>query len=179
MEKILIYTPENTARENICHKTKRFPKEYRVFLAGTIDNGASANWQEQVIEKLSSNSPKGMNLIVFNPRRSNWNANATHEDQMIQIDWEQRALADANHIFLVLLDGSKSPISLLELGLYAKSMKITVFCTKKFYRYDNVYDTCMRNNIELVETTNPTTIARKILGKCNDFAIMNSFDVNH
>lgn len=177
MEKILVNTPENTPRETIGLKTRSFPKEYRVFLAGTIDNGASANWQEQVIEKLTINSPKGMALIVYNPRRSNWNA--SHEDQMIQIDWEQRALADANHIFLVLLDGSKSPISLLELGLYAKSRKITVFCTKKFYRYDNVYDTCMRNKIELVETTNPTTIARKILGKCNDFAIMNSFEENH
>ena len=177
MEKILVNTPENTPRETIGLKTKWFPKEYKVFLAGTIDNGDSANWQDQVIEKLSSNPPKGMTLIVCNPRGSNWNA--THKDQMIQIDWEQRALADTNHIFLVLLDGSKSPISLLELGLYAKSKKITVFCTKKFYRYDNVYDTCVRNNIELVETTNPTTIARKILGKCNDFAIMNSFDANH
>lgn len=177
MEKNLIYTPENTAREIIGFKTRRFPKEYRVFLAGTIDNGSSVNWQDQVIEKLSDSTPNGITLVVYNPRRSNWNP--THEDQMIQIDWEQRALADANHIFLVLLDGSKSPISLLELGLYAASKKITVFCTKKFYRYDNVYDTCTRNNIELVETTNPTTIARKILGKRNDFAIMNSFVENH
>ena len=62
----------------------------------------------------------------------------TKEDMEKQIKWEQNHLDSADVIAMVLLDDSKSPISLLEMGLYAKSKKLIVFCTPEFYRYDNV-----------------------------------------
>lgn len=43
--------------------------------------------------------------------------------------------------------GSKSPITLLELGLFAKSGKLHVVCTDGFYRYDNVRITCAKYGV--------------------------------
>ena len=48
--------------------------------------------------------------------------------------------------------GSQSPITLLELGLYAGSDKLRVICTEEFYRYDNVRITCARYGVPLFAT---------------------------
>ena len=48
-----------------------------------------------------------------------------------------------------LLPDSKSPISLMELGLFARSRKIFVICPQEFYRYDNVRIVAERYNISL------------------------------
>ena len=86
-----------------------------VFLAGTIDNGDSLNWQDKTIIELIN---LGINNIeIYNPRREHWNSNPTKKEMEKQIKWEQNHLDAANIIAMVLLDDSKSPISLLELGL--------------------------------------------------------------
>ena len=132
-----------------------------VFLAGTIDNGNSLNWQDRTIIELINLGVK--NLEVYNPRREHFKP--SKEEMEKQIKWEQEHLDKANVIAMVLLDDSKSPISLLELGLYAKSGKLVVFCTPNFYRWDNVRLTCEKYNIELVQDLNPLTIANKIISK--------------
>ncbi len=134
-----------------------------VFLAGTIDNGNSLNWQDKTIIELINLGVK--NLEVFNPRREHWNPNPSKEEMEKQITWEQDHLDKADVIVMVLLDDSKSPISLLELGLYAKSNKLIVFCTPNFYRWDNVRLTCKKYHIELVQDIHPTIIANKIIAK--------------
>lgn len=123
-----------------------YPNSTSVFLAGTIDNGDSSNWQEEVVKKYEETYDK--EIIFFNPRRKDWNQFPTDLDY--QIKWEQRHLDAADHIVMCLLDNSKSPISLLELGLYAQSKKITVFCNPEFYRYYNVKLTCDKYNIKLL-----------------------------
>ena len=82
-----------------------------------------------------------------------------------QIKWEQDHLDKADVIAMILLDDSKSPISLLELGLYANTKKLIVFCTPNFYRWDNVRLTCEKYNIELVQDLHPLIIANKIISK--------------
>lgn len=134
-----------------------------VFLAGTIDNGNSLNWQDKTIIELINLGVK--NLEVFNPRREHWNPNPTKEEMEKQIKWEQEHLDKANVIAMVLLDDSKSPISLLELGLYAKSKKLIVFCTPNFYRWDNVRLTCEKYNITLIQDLHPLIIANTIISK--------------
>jgi len=121
-----------------------YPGTKSVFLAGTIDNGDSSNWQEDLINKC-----KDLNVTFFNPRRKEWIQNPTSEDMEKQIKWEQEHLDSADIIIMCLLDNSKSPISLLELGLYPQSGKLLVFCNKAFYRYDNVRLTCQKYNIPL------------------------------
>ena len=134
-----------------------------VFLAGTIDNGNSLNWQDKTIIELINLGVK--DLEVYNPRREHWNPNPSKEDMEYQIKWEQDHLDKADVIAMVSLDDSKSPISLLEMGLYAKTGKLIVFCTPNFYRWDNVRLTCEKYHIELVQDIHPTIIANKIIAK--------------
>ena len=155
-DEMIIITPEkikNKGANKIGAKS--------VFLAGTIDNGNSLNGQDNTILELINLGVK--NLEVFNPRREHWNSNPTKEEMEKQIKWEQEHLDKADVIAMVLLDDSKSPISLLELGLYAKSKKMIVFCTDKFYRYDNVRLTCEKYNIPLINSTNIDIIAKNII----------------
>lgn len=152
---MIIITPDETINQGTCKLGYK-----SVFLAGTIDNGDSLNWQDKVIIELIN---LGVSCEVYNPRREHWNPNATKEELEKQIEWEQDHLDRANIIAMVLLDDSKSPISLLELGLYAKENKLIVFCTPNFYRFDNVRMTCKKYNIELVQDLNPLIIANKII----------------
>lgn len=155
---MIIITPEETIS-----KLPNKPNSKSVFLAGTIDNGDSLNWQNKTIIELMN---LGINDIeIYNPRREHWNSNSSKEEMEYQIKWEQEYLDKADFIAMVLLDDSKSPISLLELGLYAKSNKLIVFCTPDFYRWDNVRLTCEKYNIQLVESTHPLVIANKIINK--------------
>ena len=154
---MIIITPEE-----IVNKGANRLDAKSVFLAGTIDNGDSLNWQDKVIIELIN---LGVSCEVFNPRREHWNANPTKEEMEKQIKWEQDHLDKADIIVMVLLDDSKSPISLLELGLYARTKKLIVFCTPSFYRFDNVRLTCEKYNIELVRELHPLVIANKIISK--------------
>lgn len=155
---MIIITPET-----IENKGSNTLDSKSVFLAGTIDNGNSLNWQDKTIIELINLGVK--NLEVYNPRREHWNQNPTKQEIENQIRWEQDHLDSADIIAMVLLDDSKSPVSLLELGLYAKSNKLIVFCTPKYCRFDNVRLTCEKYNIELVQDTLPLLIANKIISK--------------
>ena len=155
--KMIIITPEE-----IVNKGANRLDAKSVFLAGTIDNGDSLNWQDKVIIELIN---LGVSCEIFNPRREHWNPNPSKKEMEKQIKWEQEHLDKADIIVMVLLDDSKSPISLLELGLYANTNKLIVFCTDKFYRYDNVKLTCKKYNIELVQDLHPLIIANKIISK--------------
>jgi len=167
MTSVTVYTPENLENNQISANTK---KTLSVFLAGTIDNGASVDWQSEVIEHLET-EPYG-NIIVYNPRRKTWNPEAGHDEVMKQIDWEQRALEVSDFIVMNFLQDSKSPISFLELGLFARSKKIAVFCPKKFYRYDNIEDTCHRYNVELINVNTSKNIAARIKRRAIDKATL-------
>lgn len=155
---MIIITPEE-----VVNKEANKINTKSVFLAGTIDNGNSLNWQDKTIIELINLGVK--DLEVYNPRREHWNPNPSKEDMEYQIKWEQDHLDKADVIAMVLLDDSKSPISLLEIGLYAKTGKLIVFCTPNFYRWDNVRLTCEKYHIELVQDIHPTIIANKIIAK--------------
>ena len=154
---MIIITPEE-----IVNKGANKLDAKSIFLAGTIDNGDSLNWQDKVIIELAN---LGISCEIFNPRREHWDSNPSKEEMEKQIKWEQNHLDKADIIVMVLLDNSKSPISLLELGLYANTKKLIVFCTPNFYRWDNIRLTCEKYNIELFQDLNPLIIANKIISK--------------
>lgn len=120
-----------------------------VFLAGTIDMGDSIDWQT-----VAANELKEYADYIFNPRRDDWNSNWFQEkgnqEFNDQVSWEMTALDSAQVIFMNFLEDSKSPITLLELGLYASSGKLIVCCPKKFWRRGNVEMVCDRYNIPLL-----------------------------
>lgn len=134
-----------------------------IFLAGTIDSGDSENWQEQLSEILSLH--EDLDLHIFNPRREYWPDSNDNEEVTRQILWEQEHLDKADIIIMNILGDSKSPISLLELGLYARSGKLAVFCPEEFYRFENVRQTCKAYNIPLIKTNNLLMIYTYIMQK--------------
>ena len=121
-----------------------------IFLAGGITN--CSNWQDSLIwhiknynHSIDPDSDESIgDILIYNPRRDDWNSAWSHQQIREQIEWEQEKLEEADLIIMNILDDSKSPISLLELGLYGPSGKLICFCTGLFYRYDNVYMTCKK-----------------------------------
>ena len=158
---------------------------FKIFLAGTIDNGESEDWQTDVYHNLLwliepavvtygqdyCTPPGKYNVVMYSPRRKDWKTDATVEDVENQIRWEQDKLEKADLIVMALQDNSKSPISLLELGLYGTEGKLICFCTENFYRYTNVKLTCEKFLIPFYETLRPIDIAstiEKILKESHD-----------
>ena len=134
-----------------------------IFLAGTIDNGDSDDWQSELIRTVKEVELRRP-VKVYNPRREEWPSADNHREIGKQIEWELYHLERADLIVMNILANSKSPISLMELGLFAKEGRLMVFCPKTFYRYDNVSTVCKRYGIPLYNTNNIPYIAEKV---CN------------
>ena len=118
-----------------------------VFLAGSIEMGTAEDWQSKVQEQL-----KYSDIVIFNPRRDDWDSSWVQQQSNPQfnhqVNWEMDKLEDADIIFMYLSPETKSPISLLELGLHADDRKMIVCCPAGFWRKGNVDIVCTRNNIQ-------------------------------
>ncbi|MDF2639184.1 MAG: hypothetical protein K0R64_2168 [Novosphingobium lindaniclasticum] len=123
----------------------------RVFLGGSIDMGSAPDWQRQVIEAL-----RAEDVVLLNPRRPDWNPKwkpeASEPEFRRQVEWELAALDSADVVILYLAPGSQSPVSLLELGLHARSGKVVLLCPPGFWRKGNVDITGERYGITQVES---------------------------
>lgn len=139
----MIFTPPS----NI---SLRDTKKFSIFLAGSIEMGVAENWQEKLCNVLSKK------YNIFNPRREDWDSSwkqeFTNPQFSQQVNWELDALEKADLIIMYFDPTTKSPISLLELGLYASSKKIHVVYPQGFWRKGNVDIVCNRYNIPLSES---------------------------
>jgi Nucleoside 2-deoxyribosyltransferase like len=126
--------------------------ERRIFLAGSIEMGLAGQWQERIVKAMSNIS----GLVILNPRRDNWDSSweqrADNPQFSAQVNWELDMLDAADIVVMYLAPGTKSPISLLELGLCAHSGKLRVCCPEGFWRRGNVEIVCLRHRIPLFET---------------------------
>lgn len=124
---------------------------FKIFLAGSIEMGAAENWQDRVCEYVSQ-----YDIDILNPRRDNWDSSweqsIDNENFKSQVEWELNALDAADKIMFYFDPATKSPISLLELGLHANSSKLYVCCPKGFWRSGNIEIVCKRFNIPLFTT---------------------------
>jgi len=143
------------------HKFTRSIKPM-IFLSGSIEQGKAIDWQDQVVKSLQAED-----IIILNPRRKNWNSsleqNINNPQFKEQVEWELKALEYADIILVYFDKNTKSPITLLELGLYAKSGKIVVCCPKGFWRKGNVDILCARYNIPQV--LNLKKLCKYIIGE--------------
>ena len=112
--------------------------------------GSAPDWQSDVIDALA-----GETVDILNPRRADWSKEwqpvANDDEFRRQVDWELSALESADVIVLYLFPGSQSPISLLELGLHARSGKLIVLCPDGYWRKGNVDITVRRYGVEEVD----------------------------
>lgn len=130
------------------------PPEFSIFLAGSIEMGKAVDWQKEMIKRF-----EGRNVVIFNPRRSDWDSSwkqeAINPQFNEQVTWELDAQDMADQIIMYLAPGTVSPISLLELGLYSDKTnkfdtgKLIVICPFGFERKGNVEIVCARLKIPL------------------------------
>ena len=121
-----------------------------IFLAGSIEMGAAEDWQSYVAKRMEK-----LYCTIFNPRRtecdSSWRQEQKQDQFNEQVNWEMSYLEKSDIIFMYLAPETKSPISLLELGLHAAGGKMIVVCPDGFWRKGNVDIVCARHNIPLYE----------------------------
>lgn len=126
-----------------------FKGKILVFLAGSIEQGAAPNWQADIERELVKNEK----VIVLNPRRDDWDSSwvqsINNPQFKEQVDWELSSQEICDIIFMYFDPQTKSPISLLELGLFARENKLIVCCPDGFWRKGNVEVVCDRYDIPI------------------------------
>jgi hypothetical protein len=147
------------------------PFEYRdnftLFLAGSIEMGTAEHWQKRVVEALKDCK----RLTIYNPRRDDWDSSwvqSIDNPQFIeQVEWELDNLQRANLAIFYFDPSTKSPITLMELGMMSNpwSPRTLVVCPKGFWRRSNVEFFCAREGIEFFETLEDAiSVCRTFLG---------------
>ncbi|MFH1546953.1 MAG: nucleoside 2-deoxyribosyltransferase domain-containing protein [bacterium] len=113
-----------------------------IFLAGSIEMGEAKNWQEKFVKDLPE-------FTILNPRRddwdSSWEQSIDNEQFREQVEWELEAQENADAVVFHFEPDTKSPITLLELGLFRH--KAIVHCPEGFWRKGNVDIVCDKYGI--------------------------------
>jgi len=136
-----------------------------IFLGGSIEMGAAENWQDRVTLELSQvlEHDTEFDYNILNPRRDDWDSSWSQEPVPgtkfhEQVSWEREAQENSDIIVYYFADGTKSPITLLELGEYGprhdgiEDRYVVVKCGPGFWRYGNVKIFCDDHGIPCVET---------------------------
>ncbi len=124
------------------------PDTRSVFLAGSIDMGQAEDWQAAMTAALGDRD-----VAILNPRRDAWDASWEQDIGFApfreQVEWELEGLERATVIAMYLAPTSKAPVSLLELGLSARSGRMVMCCPPGFWRRGNVEIVCQRYGVEM------------------------------
>lgn len=135
-----------------------------VFLAGSIEMGKADDWQADLAEKF-----KHLDVTLLNPRRPDWDDSweqTIENDQFrTQVEWELDGMKTSDIIFMYLDPKTKSPISLMELGLHAPTNKrMIVCCPDGFWRKGNVDIVCKRHGVIMSDDlTSATAILEALI----------------
>lgn len=131
-----------------------------VFLAGSIEMGTAIHWQKDVEDAFAKD-----NVTLFNPRRDDFDPTCKQvkEDPYFrgQVEWELNALDRSDLIMMYFAPTTKAPITLLELGLHARSGKVIICCPEPYWRKGNVDIVAERFNIPVVTTLEELISATK------------------
>jgi hypothetical protein len=131
-------------------------KPFKLFLGGSIEQGIAKPWQQRV-----SAAFKNDRIVILNPRRPQWDSSwknvASNKQFRQQVEWELNGLETCTAALMYFDPNTKSPISLLETGLFAhdrlhnqsaSGSKLHVVCPKGFWRKGNVDIVCERYYID-------------------------------
>lgn len=113
--------------------------------------GRAEPWQAQVEEALAD-----LPGVLLNPRRDAWDASWVQSlDNPVfveQVEWELEAQERATRILMYFDPATQAPITLLELGLFARSGKLLVVCPAGYWRRGNVDVVCRRYGVARATT---------------------------
>lgn len=144
----LIEAPQAIPMEDMSKNKKM------IFLGGSIEMGKAEDWQKVFAESFSDDE----NIVILNPRRRDWDASWAQDPTPgtkfhEQVSWELLSQELSDIIVYNFLPDTTSPITLLELGLFAQHWgNVVVCCPKEYFRYGNVKIVCDRNDVPCVST---------------------------
>lgn len=126
-----------------------------IFLAGSIEMGKAENWQKRTEREL-----RNYDVLILNPRRDDWDSswvqNKDNPHFREQVEWELMAQEFATWIVFYFDPDTKSPITLLELGLAIQKTggngELLVCCPDGYWRKGNVDMVCERYRVNQVDT---------------------------
>ena len=122
-----------------------------VFMAGSIDLGKSVDWQSALSASLAD-CPG----TLLNPRRTEWDASWRGEADFApfreQVEWELAAMEAADRIAFYFAPDSQAPVTLMELGLAARTGKAVVCCPAGYWRKGNVDVVCAKYGVPTVSS---------------------------
>lgn len=130
------------------------PDDFSIFLAGSIEMGAASQWQNAIALQLDL-----VDGFLINPRRDDWDSSweqkASNPQFREQVEWELFGLELASKILIYFQPETKSPISLLELGLVASYAEdLVIVCPDGFWRKGNIEIVCEKFDIPLFHEDN-------------------------
>jgi Nucleoside 2-deoxyribosyltransferase like len=125
-----------------------------LFAGGSIEMNKAKPWQKQFINAFKDHD----DVVILNPRReawdSSWKQEVSDPNFREQVEWELKGLEKCDTALIYFDPETKSPISLLELGLFGASpehrearTKMHVVCPPGFWRKGNVDIVCLRYDI--------------------------------
>lgn len=124
--------------------------ERSLFLAGSIEMGRAEDWQSVVAAALSD-----LPIAILNSRRDAWDASweqSIHNPLFRgQVEWELEGIERATVVAMYFHPDTQAPVSLLELGLSARSGKLVVCCPRGYWRRGNVEVVCARYGVETAD----------------------------
>lgn len=121
-----------------------------VILYGSIE---PLDWQTSLASSLAD-----LPVAILNPRRDDWDSTWVEDISFPkfkeQVEWEMDYAKVADVIVFYFAPTTLTPVTLLELGMYAGSGKTVVCCPLGFYKRGNVQIVCLRYGITLLESLN-------------------------
>src|SRR5436305_2255647 len=119
-----------------------------VFLAGSIEMGQAEDWQTRLAHHLGD-----LDVVLLNPRRdewdSSWEQSIDNPPFRGQVEWELEGLERATLVAMYFAPATRAPVTLLELGLCARSGRLLVACPAGYWRRGNVEVVCRRYGVPL------------------------------
>lgn len=130
------------------------PKDrLKVALFGSIEMGKAVDWQSDFAAQMLT---RGSNAILLNPRRDDWDSSwgQDHPELERQISWELTAGEKADVVVIYFHPATMAPVSLLELGIAAKTKPFQTFvcCPNGYWRKANVDVVCRRYMVQQLPT---------------------------
>jgi len=122
-----------------------------IFLAGSIEMDTAERWQDKVIQNFQDKQ-----VIFLNPRRDDWDSNIKQscmdDEFRNQVNWEISGLLKSDLVIFYVDPTTKSPITLLELGMIAgRKIPSIVCCPEGYWRKGNVEMVCTRFGIQMID----------------------------
>lgn len=121
-----------------------------VFLAGTTSRTSGPDWRETLTAVITH-----LPVTIFNPLRpdwdSSWREDITFTPFREQVEWELDMQERADVVVIYFGPGTDAPISLLELGLCARSGKAVVACHQDYRKRGNVQIVCQRFGMDFMD----------------------------